>query len=309
MTAAVTLGALVGLGCIGVAHGVFTSRPSLASIVDTMARTTKTTVGVTGEGGATGLSGAHGVPLRAGRAVIDWIDGTTFGSHPALLFLNPCLSITGELHEGLAFKVLAAGGAGLLGPLLFWVAAQLVGIPLSPVPTILVAAIAAPGAAFLPVAMLIGRARDRRRHFRIVIGSFVDLVVLSLAGGVGVEGALLAASRVSDDWAATRMARALSKARDAGQSPWAGLGQLGTEIGVSELVELSTTLQLAGTEGARIRQSLTARAVSLRRHEQADAESAANTVTERLFLPGALLLFGFLLFIGYPAFSRILGGI
>ena len=31
-------------------------------------------------------------------------------------------------------------------------------------------------------------------------------------------------------------------------------------------------------------------------------------MTERLFLPGALLLLGFLLFIGYPAFSRILTG-
>jgi hypothetical protein len=78
---------------------------------------------------------------------------------------------------------------------------------------------------------------------------------------------------------------------------------------VSELIELSTTVELAGTEGARIRQSLSARAVSLRRHEQADAESAANAMTERLFLPGALLLMGFLLFIGYPAFTRIVGGI
>jgi hypothetical protein len=31
-------------------------------------------------------------------------------------------------------------------------------------------------------------------------------------------------------------------------------------------------------------------------------------MTERLFVPGALLLLGFLLFIGYPAFHRILGG-
>ena len=57
---------------------------------------------------------------------------------------------------------------------------------------ILVAIIAAPGMAFLPVTLLFSRARERRRHFRIVIGSFVDLVVLSLAGGVGIEGALLA---------------------------------------------------------------------------------------------------------------------
>ncbi len=119
---------------------------------------------------------------------------------------------------------------------------------------------------------------------------------------------MLAASQVSSDWAARRMDRALRRARDSGQSPWAALGRLGEQVGVPELVELSTTLQLAGTEGARIRQSLSARAVALRRHEQADAESEANAVTERLFLPGALLLIGFLVFIGYPAFARILGG-
>jgi len=80
------------------------------------------------------------------------------------------------------------------------------------------------------------------------------------------------------------------------------------ELGIPELVELATTVQLAGTEGARIRQSLTARGESLRRHEQAEAESAANAMTERLFLPGALLLLGFLVFIGFPAVHRILGG-
>ena len=149
---------------------------------------------------------------------------------------------------------------------------------------------------------------DRRRHFRVVVGSFVDLVVLGLAGGVGIDGALHAAAQVSPDWAAQRLGRALSAARDGGTTPWAALEALGRDLGVRELVELSTTVQLAGTEGARIRQSLTARSASLRRHEQAEAESAANAMTERLFLPGALLLLGFLLFIGYPAFHRILGG-
>jgi Flp pilus assembly protein TadB len=163
-------------------------------------------------------------------------------------------------------------------------------------------------AAGVPVMTVIRGARARRQHFRTVVSSFVDLVVLSLAGGVGVEGALLTASQVSSDWASARMANVLLRARDSGQPPWSALDQLGEALGVPELEELSSTLQLAGTEGARIRQSLSARAASLRRHDQAEAESSANAVTERLFLPGALLLVGFLLFVGYPAFSRILGG-
>jgi Flp pilus assembly protein TadB len=150
--------------------------------------------------------------------------------------------------------------------------------------------------------------KARRHHVRVVVGTFVDLVVLSLAGGVGIEGALLAAAEISPDWAARRIARALHLARDTGEPSWEALSALGDELGVAELTELAATLQLAGTEGARVRQSLSARATSLRRHEQAEAESAANAMTERLFLPGALLLLGFLLFIGYPAVSRILTG-
>jgi tight adherence protein C len=298
MTAAVLLGACAGLGCLGVARGVHAGSPSLESIAAAMGQPTRIVK----------AEGRRRASVRLGRRLVEWVEGTDIGSHPRWLSVLPSLAIAGESREGLAAKVLLAGGAGLLGPPFVWLAAQSVGVAVSPAIAIVMSAIVAPGAAVLPIAFVLSRARDRRRHFRIVIGSFVDLVVLSLAGGVGIEGALYAASQVSHDWASTRMARALSKARDGGLPPWAGLGQLGEEIAVPELVELSSALELAGTEGARIRESLSSRAVSLRRHEQAEAEAAANAMTERLFLPGTLLLFGFLLFIGYPAFSRIVGG-
>ena len=195
-----------------------------------------------------------------------------------------------------------------MGPVALWIVLTLVGAPVPLGPVVVVAGTGPVIGVALGVSALMRRAQERRRHMRVVLGSFVDLVVLSLAGGVGVDGALHAASRVTPDWAARRMARALQTARDAGTPPWEALAALGTELGVPELVELSTTVQLAGTEGARIRQSLMARGDSLRRHEQAEAESAANAMTERLFLPGALLLLGFLVFIGYPAVARILGG-
>jgi Flp pilus assembly protein TadB len=210
--------------------------------------------------------------------------------------------------EELVTKMVVGGGFGVVAPAALWAVAVVAGVSVPLVGVIVLSGAAGLTGLVLPVAGLRRRARDRRQHFRAVIGTFVDLVVLSLAGGMGVEGALSAASQISSDWAVSSMAKALATARDSGRSPWAGLGRLGAETGVVELVELATTLQLAGTEGARIRQSLSARAVALRRHQQAEAESEANTMTERLFLPGALLLIGFLLFIGYPAFSRILGG-
>ena len=293
------LGALVGLGIIGTVYGFRASTPSLEAITGAMSRPA-----AKADGGGRSRASAG-----IGRAIVEWADTTALSTNPRWLALQPSLVITGETAEGLVSKMVVGGGIGLIGPALLWMAAAMAGGTVAPLGPVLLTMIALPVGTFLPVVRLLGRARDRRRHFRVVISSFVDLVVLSLAGGVGIEGALQAASQVSGDWAARRMARVLSTARDGGLSPWAALGRLGSEIGVSELVELSTTLELAGTEGARIRQALSARAVALRRHEQADAESSANAMTERLFLPGALLLFGFLLFIGYPAFSRVIGGL
>jgi hypothetical protein len=297
---AIFLGALTGIACLGLAQGVRAVPPSLDSIAATVNRPLP---------GRPPSPGASGMVQRSSRALVVWTESTSLSTRPWWTALKPSLAITGVSMESLASRVLVWAGIGLLGPPLLWLAAQSAGLALSPEIPVLLALATVPTGICLPVASVVSRARDRRRHFRIVIGSFVDIVVLSLAGGVGIDGSLYAASQVSTDWAARSMARALARARDSGQSPWSALGRLGEEIGVSELIELSTTLELAGTEGARIRQSLSARAVSLRRHEQADAESASNAMTERLFLPGALLLVGFLLFIGYPAFTRIVGGI
>jgi Flp pilus assembly protein TadB len=299
MSIVLFLGALTGAGAVGLISNVRVTPPTLEAIAAEINRSVPNMQAATNR---------PGVGVWAGRVLNGWIEGSGWSSHPRWLAVQTSLSITAESIDTLGAKILVSGGVGLLGPFLIWIVADMIGVEISPVLTVLIALIAGPIGACLPAIGLFGRARARRRHFRVVIGSFVDLVVLGLAGGVGIEGALFSASQVSSDWAASRMAKALFRARDGGQTLWSGLAQLGAEIGVPELLELATTLELAGTEGARIRQSLSARAVALRRHEQADAESDANAMTERLFIPGSLLLLGFLLFIGYPALSRIIGG-
>ena len=247
-------------------------------------------------------------PERLGTEVVSRFERTVVVDHPRWASVLSCLAGDRGLDRAAGHEDgdgrcgRADGSPGAVGARLVRRTVRSLGVAVA------AGVVAAPLCAGAPLVGLLARARERRRHFRCVVGSFVDLVVLSLAGGVGIEGALLAASQVSSDWAAGRMHRVFLRARDSGESPWGALGRLGQELGVPELVELSSSLQLAGTEGTRIRQSLSARAVSLRRHEQAEAESAANATTERLFLPGALLLLGFLLFVGYPAVNRILGG-
>ncbi len=300
MNSAAILGAMAGLGCVGLFLGLRSSTPSLHAVALGVDRPVDPTTDPLGSPDRSIAIGRWGI--RKITADGSWISEKWAA-------LAPSLAITGESPERMVSKGLVLGGAGLLIPPLLWIAAPSVGIsPSIAVPAVAVL-VAVPISTLWPILSMLRRARTRQQHVRVVTGSFVDLVVLGLAGGVGVEGAMMAAAQVSSDWAMKRILRTLLMARDSGLSPWVALGDLGLEIGVGELVELSATIQLAGTEGARIRRSLSARAVSLRRHEQAEAESAANATTERMFLPGALLLVGFLLFVGFPAFSRILGGL
>jgi tight adherence protein C len=297
MTAAVFLGLLAGLGGLGLVAGLRSRPLPLESIVVAMSKPV--------EVGGPPTSTAF---VRLGRRAGEWIEAQPFAAGPAWTALGQSLAITSTSLDRLASQVLVWAGLGLLSAPIGWAVLQVMGLSLPVGGLVALVPAMSLGAALIPLSQMQRRARERRRHFRVVVGSFVDLVVLELAGGTGIEGALFSASQVSPDWAAQRMARSLLLSRDSGASSWSALAALGNEVGVTELAELSTSLQLAGTEGARIRQSLQARAASLRRHEQADEESAANAMTERLFVPGALLLIGFLCFVGYPAFTRIVGG-
>ncbi len=300
MTVVAGLGLLVGVGCLGITYGLRSAPPSFDAVWTTWQRAPDTR----------SLAPGTGPPARRlGEGAAAWAERSRWSGHQRAGPIRTALAITDSAPELLATRMIVLGAAGLLLPPLLWLGCQAAGLSIPLVVPFLLVAASVPLAVALPAGAVLRAAAERRRHFRVVLGSFVDLVVLGLAGGVGVEGALHAAAQVSPDWASQRMARVLLAARDAGASPWTALAGLGAELDVPELIELSATVQLAGTEGARIRQSLSARAISLRRHEQAETESAANATTERLFLPGALLLLGFLLFIGYPAVQRILGGL
>ena len=93
------------------------------------------------------------------------------------------------------------------------------------------------------------------------------------------------------------------------QPPWVGLSRLGSELGLPELGELAASAGLAGTEGARVKASVTAKAKALRVRVLADVETAAQSASERMSLPIVLLLLGFVLFLGYPAVTQVLRGL
>jgi len=299
MTLAVLTAVGVGVGLCGLVRSVRPRRPSLAMIVrDLSARE----------------SSASLEPARPSPSWrMDHRLGWQFAASMRRLGrprrdLTILLSLTDKSFDELCCQAVLGGMAGLALPLVSWGLLTAGGVRL-PVFVPLWGALALAGAgSILPLFVLRSEAKGARRAARRAVGAFLDLVVLSMAGGMGVEGALLAAPEVSGNRTSRRIASALAVARDAGETPWDALARLGMEFGIAELTELAAAVSLAGNEGARIRSTLAAKAGSIRRHELAEMEADANAVTERLFLPGVFLLVGFLVFIGYPAYARIAAG-
>ncbi len=199
--------------------------------------------------------------------------------------------------------------AGLLAPPVG--AALLALLGAHPAPTVpALVALAGAGVGFLaPDLRARGEATRGRAGFRHALSSYLDLVVVSLAGGAGVDGALTDAAAVGHGPALDRLRRTLATARLTRTPPWQALRDLGGRLGIPDLAELAGSLALAGAEGAKIRASLAAKADSLRAHLLTDTEGQARAATERMSLPWLCLFLGFLIFVGYPALHQILTGL
>jgi tight adherence protein C len=292
-------GAVSGLGVLLLVVAVRPRRPSLASALQQLdAARESADPGFAlrrAERPATGLSanlGRHLVQLAAERG---W----------RLISVRQDLAIVGKsIEEHLATKVLL-GAVGLV--IIPAVAALLLAVGLQlPIGLPLVAALAlAAFFFFLPDLTLKSEAAARRKDFRHAIGSFLDLVSMNLSGGRGVPEALSSAAQIGSGAAIDRIRETLAFARLQGLTPWAALGQLGQTIGLQELIDLSSALLLVADDGAKVRDSLSARAASMRSRELAEAEGEAGERSETMLVAQLLLCTAFLLFLAYPAAVRI----
>ncbi|MDX3454221.1 type II secretion system F family protein [Streptomyces sp. ME02-8801-2C] len=204
----------------------------------------------------------------------------------------------------LATKVLL-GAAGLFfGPFLFVIVYTL-SMASSPAIPVWLALLFALVFFFLPDLEVRRDAAEKRRDLRRVIGAYLDLVSMSLAGGRGLPEALMAAAEVSDGWATQRIRNALADARITGTSQWQALGSLGEELGVEELKDLSASLALVADDGAKVRESLASRAETMRHRELAEIEGSAGEKSQSMLVAQLLLCAGFLVFLIYPAAMRV----
>ncbi|MEU2777760.1 type II secretion system F family protein [Streptomyces sp. NPDC007162] len=204
----------------------------------------------------------------------------------------------------LATKVLLAAAGLVFGPFLFAVVYTM-GFGRSPVIPVWLALACAALFFFLPDLEVRRDAAEKRRDLRRVIGAYLDLVSMSLAGGRGLPEALMAAAEVSDGWANQRIRNALADARITGVSQWQALGALGEELGVEELKDLSASLALVADDGAKVRESLASRAETMRHRELAEIEGSAGEKSQSMLVAQLLLCAGFLVFLIFPAAMRV----
>lgn len=279
-------GAIAGLGALLIVSGLVPARPSLTAALDA---------------------------LRRGPAPVEADLGTRtrIMSAPLRALGLPRTSMRADLAvlerpvaTHLADQTLAIIAGLLLPPFVLAVVdsnGQTFGAS-APLWTSLLGAV---GGWWLAEQTVHAEAQRRRDELRHALSAVLDLVVVALAGGAGLEQAIDDACADTNGWAANRLNRAVATARVLRIPPWQALGQLGEETGVVELQELAATMSLAGTEGARIRTSLTVRTATLRAHQAAALEAKANSATERMSMPVMLLAAGYLLFLLYPAVAGI----
>lgn len=165
------------------------------------------------------------------------------------------------------------------------------------------------GAALFYAPDLVTRANaaEKRTDFRHALTSYVDLVSLERGAGAAPTEALEAAADIGGGWAFARISAALDSARKASRPPWDGLADLAAQTGVRELADLAEIAGVAGHEGAKILDTLAAKAASMRAEALSEARAKAGSRSTTMVVPIALLAAGFLLLLIFPIAFKIFG--
>ena len=280
----VLAGALAGLGAFAAAAQLVPGRPRLDAALARI--------------DAAGSAEAA-VPLAAARrfgAMLAWLPAPAAD-----------LALLGKDRESWLVSKVACGLGGLVAIPLLTVAATLGGYHLAWQLPALASILLAVALFFAPDLVTRVNAAEKRTDFRHALTSYLDLVALERGAGAGPTEALEAASQIGGGWAFARIEAALTAARKAGRPPWDALASLAAETGVTELADLAEIAAVAGHEGARILQTLGARAESMRNEALAAAKAKAGSRSTTMVVPIALLGMGFLLLLIFPVVYRTFG--
>ncbi|WP_328319022.1 type II secretion system F family protein [Streptomyces sp. NBC_00388] len=302
LTAPVLIGAVLGLGVFVLVRALSRTKRSAVSQVQRIDALRAAGAGYERPGDHESPDGRLGsLRARVGVRIADLY----FQQGWEQRSLRSDLAVIDRSWEGfLATKVLLGVVGLIFGPMLFAIA-WAIGFGAGPIIPVWLALACGLIFFFLPDLEVRRDAADKRKDLRRVIGAYLDLVSMNLAGGRGLPEALMAAAEVSEGWALRRIRNALADARITGTSQWLALGRLGEDLGIEELKDLSSSLALVADDGAKVRESLASRAETMRHREMAEIEGAAGEKSQSMLVAQLLLCAGFLVFLIYPAAMRV----
>jgi len=248
-----------------------------------------------------GPTGVEGQAHRLGRWIMD-VTGADMSPLKADLAM---LNRTEEVH--LIERLKTAAFWAVVPPmfLLFGLIAT-GGLVFSPTLIAAASVIALIVGWFLTDGQIRTQAANRRQEFEAALTTYLGLVSIGLAGGAGIQQALQDAVEQGEGWSFTILRRSLTDARVRGISPWVAMGEAGERMGLEAMTDLSSTMELAGTSGAHIRESLMTKAKSLRNHQIAEIEREAAGRTTAMAGPTGLMMAGFVVLLIYPALRAVL---
>jgi len=161
---------------------------------------------------------------------------------------------------------------------------------------------------FLPDWTLKGQAAEARTEYLHAISAYLELVAMERAADHGPAESLRRAATVGRSPVFRQFAVAMDSAALDRQPPWVGLTALGERLGLSALTDLADIMQVSGTDGASIYTALRARAHNLRSELLSADQAKAAVESERMVIPGTILVMLMTLLIAYPAVTEMFSG-
>jgi pilus assembly protein TadC len=287
MTTMLLAGLLIGTGVFLIIRVTLPAQPSLDAALDRMLSPVLHTP-----------DGKVDWRTRAARRLAVRISGSVLD----LRIPRKDLAILDRTVEGYLVQKITFILGGLLGPALLCLIIQ------APLSISVLGTLAFTAYVFvIPDVVIRSNAKDARHDFRVALTSYLELIGLASSAGKGPTEALEAPAQIGNGWVFQRLASVLDPARRGTRDTWNELERLADEIGVQELADIAVISRRAGAQGASVLDSIRAKAASLRADQHAIALTKAKSATETMTVPMVLIVIGFMILIGFPAFTRIGG--
>lgn len=298
------LGAVFGIGIFLLVREFFPSHPQLSSALQRLHRNRIGRAALM-ESAIAGVGSSRRENFE--HTIGNWL-ADRLSNGLGLKMPRKDLSIIGQTPEAFMFTKVVGALAGIIIPSAFMGFLSLIGLGVNIAVPLIVSIVLGILFFIVPDVSVRRKAERAREEFRRTMCAYLDLVALQRAADAGAGQALTRPAALGQGWAFERIREVLERARLVALPPWDGLQELAEELSLNELTDLGDIMRQAGDDGASIYKTLIARSRSLRTSILTSQQAQANSDSEKMVVPSAILALALLGLVGYPAFARILFG-